>query len=238
MALRSGVSHWNGSAVEHYVRARGTAAVPVRVIHVDRGGTVWIGTVGFGSGGLARIEGTGPHFYTPAGGFTGRGVHSITEDHAGNVWIGCVDGLYRWDGRNFHRNEANISVQRIGGIAETSDGSIIVGTYGGDGLKRLAGGVYEDYPVGKFGPKVSTRVLLRDSDGGLWIGTHGRGLIHTHKGSVDQFTHVDGLSGNSVLDLFEDREGNVWVATERGLDRFRALLVTILAKREGLSDDD
>jgi ligand-binding sensor domain-containing protein len=30
-----------------------------------------------------------------------------------------------------------------------------------------------------------------------------------------------GLSGDFVSDVFEDKEGNLWVATRAGLDRFR-----------------
>jgi ligand-binding sensor domain-containing protein len=38
---------------------------------------------------------------------------------------------------------------------------------------------------------------------------------------VDHFGSADGLSSNVVNGFFEDREGNVWVATSRGLDCFR-----------------
>ena len=37
------------------------------------------------------------------------------------------------------------------------------------------------------------------------------------------FRRSDGLSGDFVIRLFEDREGNIWVATVDGLDRFRDL---------------
>ena len=37
------------------------------------------------------------------------------------------------------------------------------------------------------------------------------------------FRDLTGLSGDVIFSLFEDREGNVWVATNGGLDRFREL---------------
>ena len=56
------------------------------------------------------------------------------------------------------------------------------------------------------------------------MGTLEDGLLHRHvDGRVDAYTRLDGLSGNTVTSLFEDREGNVWVATNDGLDRFRPL---------------
>ena len=49
-----------------------------------------------------------------------------------------------------------------------------------------------------------------------------RGLIHVHDGRPDVFTKADGLSGDVILSLFEDREGNVWVATTGGLAGFES----------------
>ena len=84
---------------------------------------------------------------------------------------------------------------------------------------------------------VDSNKLLRDRDGGLWIGTHTRGIIHVGRGRADVFTKSDELSGNITSSLFEDREGNVWVATVGGLDRFRELPVTIISTKQGLSSD-
>jgi signal transduction histidine kinase len=50
------------------------------------------------------------------------------------------------------------------------------------------------------------------------------------------FTSSDGLSGDYVNVIFEDREGNVWVATNGGLDRFREFAVTTFTRKQGLSD--
>src|SRR4030095_12655816 len=85
--------------------------------------------------------------------------------------------------------------------------------------------------------EVNSNKLLRDRDGGIWIGTVERGLIHLHHGRTDVFTRSDGLSGDVILSLFEDREGNVWSASTGGLDRFRELPVSTVSVRQGLSSD-
>ena len=115
----------------------------------------------------------------------------------------------------------------------------------GAGLLQLAGDKVGPYPIrSAILPKtvlpdrdVDSNKLLRDRDGGLWIGTVERGLIHIHQGRTDVFTRSDGLSGDVVLSLFEDREGNIWVATTGGLDRFRELPVTTISVKQGLSSD-
>ena len=78
--------------------------------------------------------------------------------------------------------------------------------------------------------------LLRDHDGGLWIGALvDKGLLHIHDGKTDRFTQADGLSGRSVNSFFEDREGNIWVATAEGLDRFRDFAIPTFSDQQGLS---
>ena len=42
---------------------------------------------------------------------------------------------------------------------------------------------------------------------------NGQGLLHVHQGRTDAFAQSDGLSGDYVSSLFEDREGSIWVAT-------------------------
>src|SRR5262249_37815241 len=105
------------------------------------------------------------------------------------------------------------------------------------GISQLAGDKVEAYPIRGVDRPYDAGRLLRDRDGSLWIATVGRGLLHVHDGRTDQFTRADGLSGDLVRDLYEDREGNVWVATSEGLDRFRQFAVATLSTRQGLSSD-
>jgi signal transduction histidine kinase len=50
------------------------------------------------------------------------------------------------------------------------------------------------------------------------------------------FGRSDGLSGDYIERLFEDREGNIWVATVDGLDRFRDFAIPKFSVKQGLSD--
>ncbi|MGO9940556.1 MAG: two-component regulator propeller domain-containing protein [Terracidiphilus sp.] len=51
------------------------------------------------------------------------------------------------------------------------------------------------------------------------------------------FTEADGLSGNIIAGIFEDREGNIWVSTAGGLDRFREPQVATISPKQGLSSN-
>ena len=57
------------------------------------------------------------------------------------------------------------------------------------------------------------------------------------QGRTDIFKKSDGLSGDIICSLFEDREGNIWVSTAGGLDRFREFPVALISEKQGLSSD-
>ena len=64
--------------------------------------------------------------------------------------------------------------------------------------------------------------MLRDSDGALWLGGP-NGIIRTADEETEWFLPGNansGLSHNRVRDIFQDRNGTVWVATDGGLNRF------------------
>lgn len=82
--------------------------------------------------------------------------------------------------------------------------------------------------------RVRATTVLVDRRGSLWIGTAGdglrrvldpprfRGKVITRFGTdAEQFTSKEGLLADIVNALCEDREGNVWVASNAGLERFR-----------------
>ena len=123
--------------------------------------------------------------------------------------------------------------QRIYALAESDDGGILIAKH--SGVTKLRNGKTEKYflPAGlQFQP----HRLLRDRNGGLWIGALvDSGMLHIHEGRADLFTTANGLSGASVSALLEDREGSIWVATVDGLDRFREFAIPTISVQQGLS---
>ncbi len=208
----------------------------------DREGTVWASTLAGiqTSGQLCAIQNASAQCYGGDGAF-GRAVWTLYEDSSGNLWAGAQSGLWRM--RPGPPRRYGTPTELIG-LSKADDGRLLIVMHGA-GLLRLAGDKVESYPIrGTINsnrllrdPDVDANRLLRDRDGGLWIGTVERGLIHVHHGRTDVFTKSDGLSGDVILSLFEDREGNVWVASTGGLDRFRELPVATVSVKQGLSSD-
>ena len=98
-------------------------------------------------------------------------------------------------------------------LSETGDGRLVF--ISPSGILQLENGRDEPYQIPGVSRSFFPTSLLRDRDGGLWIGTLEKGLLHVRTGGADVFSRADGLSSNSVRAIFEDREGNVWVSTSR-----------------------
>ena len=81
-----------------------------------------------------------------------------------------------------------------------------------------------------------TRAKEREKS--IWIGTNG-GLCRWIDGKVQKLPVTDTLASASILSLFEDREGNLWVGTETGgLHILRDERFRTVGTHEGLSSDD
>ena len=63
--------------------------------------------------------------------------------------------------------------------------------------------------------------VFEDSKKRLWVGTRGSGLnlMRADGKTFQNFTVKDGLPGNSVYGILEDKKGYLWLSTENGLSR-------------------
>lgn len=65
-------------------------------------------------------------------------------------------------------------------------------------------------------------VALEESrDGSIWTSSINGGLTRVKNGKITRYTTAEGLLHNYILSLREDRNGNLWVGTAKGLCRFR-----------------
>ena len=120
-------------------------------------------------------------------------VLSIFEDRHGDMWFGTPHGLKHYDGERFQ------TFTLLDGLA-----SDIIG------------------------------LIFEDRQGMLWFGTGvlmltegrlvmGNGVSRYDGHEFRTFTIVDDLAGNTVMDIFEDKMGDLWFATmdsSRGVSRY------------------
>lgn len=185
----------------------------VRVVYEDSKGKIWVGT----DNGLFLLSGDRLERVDNTAGIPAIAVHAIHEDGRGQLWVGGSKFLRLTDKEAFEYNlGGEASQNRVKSITETRDGTVWVGTV--SGLQKMIPHETSFKPV----PEVrgTVRVLREMSDGTLWIGTIGHGLLTYRDHRFSGFTATDPLPSNTVLNLFEDVERNVWIGTQGGMLRF------------------
>jgi len=165
----------------------------------------------------------------------GLGVLSLCEDRRGSLWAGAGTGLWRWKPGvpRFYPPMSQEMHEGILNLIEGDNGALLLATP--NDLKQFLDGKMAPYAFPSIRSPFKPSRLFRDRDGGLWIGTQDRGLLHIYQGRTDVFAQSDGLSSDDVQALFEDREGNIWVGSTNGLDRFSDFGVPTISVKQGLS---
>jgi Two component regulator propeller len=226
-----GLASWNDRTVIRYEELNGRVIVNLLE---DHEGSVWASTAVAGKMSLCSVQHRRVQCYGEDGG-PGAGAVGLYQDRRGHLWVTTEDGVWHWKPgpRTFTLLPRKLNA--IQGLSETDDGALLISMPGG--IKRIVNGNAEaTYPFPASIQPARAFSLLRDRDGGLWVGTAASGLVHVHQGNTDVFAQSDGLSDDTIYKLFEDREGNIWVVTPEGLDRFRDTAVASFSRKQGLSN--
>ncbi len=186
----------------------------VYAVLTDSHQRTWVGTRG--GGGLICLENgraTRPFKGLPAE----TSVKALWEDSRQRVWIGSDEGCSVLEPQAVRPALVTTALD-IRAFAETSDGSVWIGSHG-SGLFRWRGETLDRFSQtnGLLGNSIWS--LLSDEDGGLWIGTPNRGLAYWKDGKGTVITSADGLPDDTVCHLVEDRTGHVWGSTLHGIFR-------------------
>ena len=81
--------------------------------------------------------------------------------------------------------------------------------------------------------------MHQDQNGDVWIGTVSNGLLK-YNPKTNAMTRIGGLSCSDVGSIEEDRQGNLWISTMKGLNRLDAKTgrITSLYKADGIGGDE
>jgi len=87
--------------------------------------------------------------------------------------------------------------------------------------------------------KVVIYTLLKDKEGGVWIGTTG-GLYYWDIRNLHFYGTKEGLPDNIIYAILEDFQNNIWVSTNKGLSRFdkKTKIFTNYHQSDGLSSEE
>jgi signal transduction histidine kinase/ligand-binding sensor domain-containing protein len=165
-------------------------------------------------------------------GVPSEAISSLFTARDGTVWMATKSHLlFLREGSSRFEDTGETLVDGAG-LGQDAAGEIwISGPFG----TRMV----PDYPHGERQPgnpivypakePVRRVTLIFDADGAMWGSTYTGGLFRiaapgrdpAARQSVAQLTTANGLTSNQAVAILQDREKNIWAATEIGLDQYR-----------------
>jgi signal transduction histidine kinase/ligand-binding sensor domain-containing protein len=233
-----GVSFINNESIKNYGEREGLPVGTVLGFAQDKSGIVWVAT----TRGLRRFDGSqwvdvAAELHLPK-----TYASMVSVDRSGTMWIAVNNSVMYLQPGQLALTSTNIQLNGDTNFIEGPDGTLwlIDSTQGVRALYVPSGQTNASKDWLRFAdPRLGPiDVKLIDREGTFWLSTptgirrlrDPAGLFrHELADGTDLFSLTDGLTGpasKGSLSGLEDREGNVWIGTAGGLDRFRESRLT------------
>lgn len=212
-----GIQKFSRNSAEHISTENGLPNNSVRSFIEDRFGNVWVGTA------------SGVVYITPEGSIVkpqaAKNIdisHVIVSqlycDTAGRVWMLTTEenGIYLYSGNSFQRFE---NLNYLGNFIPSSISQDRKGNFwfglGAFGVAKVSNGTVDKIKSGTIIDYEPSKCIFSDSMGSLWFGTE-RGLVLYSDGVYTTYDDNTIIQSASINKILEDREHNIWVATDNG----------------------
>jgi ligand-binding sensor domain-containing protein len=249
----NGLYKYDGKSFSRFLVADGLDSNNIFSILEDKDGKIWIGTHSglylYDGKTFAAIEIPLPKNLPPNKNEYYRNSHwvfSIMQAKSGKLWVATIDGVYIYDGKSF---TPFIIDEAAGGFASSNNnaeyiledkaGNIWFGGRGVEGVYRYDGKSVINIKLKELfqnGPKPKAHnwawPQVQDKNGNIWFSNWG-GVYRYDGKSFTSFTEKDGLSGDMVARIIEDKKGNLWFGGA-GLSRYDGKSFTRFTTKDGL----
>jgi signal transduction histidine kinase/ligand-binding sensor domain-containing protein len=221
--IYGGITRIRSGSMQHYGVAQGLPDASVVGLARDAQGVLWAATVTA----LLRLEGERWHEVGPELGFTDNTPTSLQLDARGTLWIASVKNVFRLRRGEQRIEHAGVRPNGNTDFMMSPDGRL---WYGDEiGVHLLPDQLATVPRPARTNSSRSFNALF-DEQGHVWE-TVGEFARHPIPNGAREFLYENSPAANypaqrdlmleSVHTLFEDREGNIWVCSNGGVDRFR-----------------
>ncbi len=193
----------------------------------DGNGNVWAGGYGTGVYCLHKRSGIRKHLTAgQPGTLTTNYIYSIVRDGDGDMWLGGMYGeLLRYIPPKAGKEESFVpyGIMLINSITCVNKDTLAIATANGFYLLNKRTGIFRQYfsspsAAGTRSNSFIYSMYFPTADK-VWFGTDGGGinLFDLNTGQAVTYSTADGLPSNYIYSIMPDREGHLWLSTDKGL---------------------
>lgn len=220
-----GVSRYKDGQWKTFFPMHGLADYWIYAFAQQKTGDFWIGTWA----GANRVDAKTGKFSTYVKELINEWVYGIAVDAQDRVWFGTEGGVSMYDGKRW------VSWNHKDGLGAANDDKLPHSTNTGLGTRSR-----HDLSVSSEGPATYNPnyvfSMLAAADGSIWAGTWGGGAARWDGKAWKNLTAKDGLAGNIVYSMVQDKQGHIWFGTSRGVSRWDGKSFKNFGRAEGLLD--
>lgn len=212
--------------------------VSIRHFAVDKRGHIWLGTFEEGLKEYTSDCKLYKHYVANpllSGNISSNEISAVYEDNSGVVWIGTIGGglnMLSSSGNNIHRYSTvnGLSSNRVITFNEDQAQNLWVSTHdGGVDVFDVKLGTFKTLYINGAPSKDFHKVsaMYNGPDGNMLVGTWGNGVWKIDVARIKESKNgfharaerigVGEISVCSVYKFASDRDGHVWISTNRGL---------------------
>lgn len=224
-----GVTHYDGKFYKRFSQKDGFTASKVKCIHEDALGNIWFGTI---SDGAYVFDGKKFKHYTSQSGLTSNFINYMVSDTSGRVWLATAGGgiNYLEDPRkNTYKfrsikQKNGLANDRVNSLAIDNSGNVWAGTAGGGVSKIIPSKDSLPVKILNFNSKDGLtsnhiRSIAISDNGLIYFGTADAGVMVYDSQKFYLLDKKKGLASNNIYSLIFDNSNQLWVGTEKGIDR-------------------
>ncbi|MEG2804304.1 two-component regulator propeller domain-containing protein, partial [Stenotrophomonas sp.] len=229
----AGISRIDRHGLAHYQQAQGLPPGLVPRLARDGGGRLWAAS----DGGLRWFDGRRWQRPSPAMGIGDVPAQWLLRDRAGTLWLIADKRLWQLPATATRWQPLALAVAPFSTLALRADGQIWLADRqrGVMPVADVRGLLPAAEREARRVPGLLAKRIQFTADGRLWGSLVDNGGIFQLDPAapagqrVARFDAAQGLASTTAVPLLEDRERNLWVGTNLGLNRFRMHVVHALA---------
>ena len=230
-ATEEGLCQIQGKEISCYTTEDGIPYHVVTDVLIDSKKRIWAAT----PRGLAMRSTDGSNQFLPRSDLPFMSITAILEDSHGAIWLGTKRGVARLDesGKLTHSwRDGNWIVIPL---LEDSEHNVWAGT-SGRGIVKFQQTAFTHMNPEFSLPQDVYLGVYEDRNQVYWFGTMINGMYKISPEGVDHFDPITYPNLQHVRSFAEDDEGNLWIGTSNGAERYDGATFKHYGREEGLTN--